>query len=1180
MPQIAFANLNQAEVTDRVVLRQGGRLRLDRLVAKHAPHVPFLVSVHRPGDIFAPTEETIKLRAMPAGIEAHDAPLYEDRLWSRTYVAGDDLVLITVLPQGGGGGNSGAKIGLTVAAIALLVFASWAGAALTTGLTSSLGATGAGIAGKVLTAGITVGGGAVLAAFARQSNNNTKLYGVSGGGNVARANERIPVGYGRFWSQPDLSQPDYFAYDGDNMTLYKRMTLGCGKYEILEIRAGQTTLWRGNSLPNGGPTTAGVTAPFAGTQVEFIHGQASTLVPGDVLTSSNVSGAALPFQNDPNPWLGPFQVTAPGVQVTRLQIDYSYPNGYWKTNTGTTSPMGLRFEYAPVNDAGEPTGPWQPIYTEYGDRKVMGPKRFTRYKDVPLGRYAVRAQNDVFKYPPNAEANHTRTVNWDALRGHVPDTRVREGITEVCLKIKSGQNLTNTSFSDVQVRARRLGQVWNGTTFVEGELRKCVDIYADLLTNTFYGGKIDPNLVDLAKIRAYQVGVNEFDTFDGLIRGPDTLWNAAKTVLANVRAEPVRIGAGYSFVRDEPKAVRRHTFSRRQIVRGTTNISYDVEANDGSAHAQIAYHHDTDPKRPNYAEAYYGSPSAFGPRRIEWPGLSSYEHAMHIARWLAASGFYRRAKVSFETELDGRMVYRGDPIAVDPWYLEGRAVAGIVGAVSTTLALDADTSVIAGDYAMLRDRGGQEWGPVRVVQGAGLREVVLNVADVAAEEASTGLSLANVLALDTAAPTTIIIGQLAEHGEQWLVESMLPKEKGRAALTAKLDNASVYAAIGAVIPPDNPLNWPLATSEAPTVRTISAAVKQHTSSLELQWSLSADAGAAQFEVQVSQDDLDFQTVNLGQAASGAVPIRYSDEPVQIRARAYGATGVAGPWTAPFALAVPKPLITATGTEPGAITWESQNQALRNALKQLKTQVDAQGVVNDRVAAIVSILDRRDWLQDSKRTDELKVAQDNLSAAITEVRQVSIAGDKALAQLITDLTATVGDNTSDIKQLALTRVTAEQASALSQIAISSVFGGDSAGARMRLVSYTGVGGALASWDIEVSASGASNAFAKSGMRLVVWNDAGTLKSRIQMAADRTEFLGNDGAAFAIFDATAKKILASAILANSLSAISANLGTITAGKLQSADGLLVLDLDAKALIIYSSPGVEVLRLGYHP
>ncbi|WP_163068710.1 hypothetical protein, partial [Acinetobacter baumannii] len=71
--------------------------------------------------------------------------------------------------------------------------------------------------------------------------------------------------------------------------------------------------------------------------------------------------------------------------------------------------------------------------------------------------------------------------------------------------------------------------------------------------------------------------------------------------------------------------------------------------------------------------------------------------------------------------------------------------------------------------AMLRDRGGEEWGPVRVVQGAGPREVTLNAEDVAAEAASSGLTLVQVLAPENANPTTIIIGALVEHGEQWLV---------------------------------------------------------------------------------------------------------------------------------------------------------------------------------------------------------------------------------------------------------------------------------------------------------------------------------------------------------------------------------------------------------------------------
>lgn len=620
--QVCFGNLNGFEVAPRVAVRGGGRRRLDRLVAARTKHLvgkPFLVSVHRQGDILLPTEDSVRLKAVPADAERHEIAEYEARLWSRTYIEPGDTVLITIEPQGGQG-NSGAKIGMTVAMIALLAFAAWAGpAAATALLPGAANATAAGIAGKVITAGIMVGGGALIASFNRQGNKDNKLYGVSGGGNMPRPNDPIPVGYGRFWHKPDLSQRDYFYYEGDSMVLLKRMTLAVGKYEVTEVRIGDTTMWIGGGgagLPNSGVKT-NVTSPFTGTEFEVIMGQASTLVPGDVLTSANVTANTLPLSNDPNPISGPYRVTAPGVEIDRLQFDWSW-RGYFKHNTGTSLPIDLWFEYAECDTAGNIIGPWQTAYRETnGALKVMQPKRFTRYKDVPRGQYMVRGRNNVFRFSPDQEANFTRDISWEAARGHTPDTRVRAGITELCIRARAGKEMTSPAFSEVWVKLKRLGPVWDGTQFVEAEIRKCVDCYADALTDTDYGGGQNLSFVDLAKVRAYHTGLSEFDTYDGLIRGPDTLLGATRQILVNMRAEPILIGGGWSFTRDEPKALRRHTFSRRQIVRGSTAMDLDVEADDGTCHVQIDFFDDTDPKRPNNVEGYDGVPSVLGPRRIE-----------------------------------------------------------------------------------------------------------------------------------------------------------------------------------------------------------------------------------------------------------------------------------------------------------------------------------------------------------------------------------------------------------------------------------------------------------------------------------------------------------------------------------------------------------------------------------
>ncbi|MFX7879252.1 hypothetical protein ABTK13_23560, partial [Acinetobacter baumannii] len=72
------------------------------------------------------------------------------------------------------------------------------------------------------------------------------------------------------------------------------------------------------------------------------------------------------------------------------------------------------------------------------------------------------------------------------------------------------------------------------------------------------------------------------------------------------------------------------------------------------------------------------------------------------------------------------------------------------------------------------------------------------------------------------------------------------------------------------------------------------------------------------EVEISQDGQDYTQFYSGASASGTGPIRYSDTNIQVRARAYGATGVPGAWTAPFALVVPKPIVTATGVDNGVV----------------------------------------------------------------------------------------------------------------------------------------------------------------------------------------------------------------------------------------------------------------------
>jgi hypothetical protein len=1040
MTEIRFVNVNRVQVAPPIRTR---KKRLDLIVAAHAARYGggerVLVSVHRLGDIMAPTSDSIYFPSIPDEVELHERDAFAERLYSARRVAKGEIVLITVTPAGGGRGG-GAKIGLTITTLALAAFAFWAGPALAGGLASAgaISTANVGIAGKIITAGIVIGGGAVLSAVMRSGQKDSKIYGVTGGGNVPRPNDRIPFGYGVYWNPADAAQPDYYRYQNETDTiLFKRVVLGAGKYKLKEIRVGTTTFWTGDLSPNGGVVTSGITSPFPGCKFELLYGQASTLVPSSVITSANVTGQTIPLSSDVNPILGPFAVNPVGTTINRIQVDYSTPSGYSRNNHETT--QDLHFEYAPIDNAGNPTSAWQTLFRNQRPFFTTKALRWSQFVTVPEGRYAVRARNNRAKIDDGDNCEYA----WDALRGYTPDTIVRENITEVAMEIRSSKDLGVTSFSDVQFRQERVGPVFNGTTFAEGPIRKCVDAYADLLRNATFGGGISDDLIDYGRVLSYRAVVPDFDTFDGQIRGPTSLWEAAKTILANMRAEPIQIGAGFSFVRDEPQAIRRHTFTRRQIARGSLSMDFAVEADDGSAHVEVAFSTDADPKQPNGAEAHYGLPSVFGPRRVEWQGVSSYEHAMHLARWMSASGFYRRSTINFETELAGRMVKRGDAIAVDPWFVDSRAVAGVLSAAGNTLTLDVDVTVAAGDRAMLRDREGREWGPVRVTQGADARLVILNSDDVTAEEADTELALADVLAASGAQPTAIIIGPLADLGEQWLVQSMQPAEKGRTRITAKMDSALVYDAIGAEITPQDPITWTLTPVEAPAVTSLRANVVQHTSGLMVQWSIAAQVGAVRYEVQIAYGDDEgaWEAVYTGPGASGEAPIRYLDteEPVFVRARAFGETGLTGGWATSSGIVAPKPIIVATDVEDGAVSRAAFDAALQRT----------EEVVNERLHEAREFIEGlAAWVQglEQQTLENLKVTRQRLeaingaaSARLEEVRVVLAEEDEALTSRLNTAESTIGDHTAAISDLETTRVTEAQAETIAQNLQTSRFG---------------------------------------------------------------------------------------------------------------------------------------------
>ncbi|CAO4181972.1 host specificity factor TipJ family phage tail protein [Methylorubrum populi] len=891
MTVVAFSNVAGQARGERIRL-PGRRRRLSTIVARHRPvGRRFIVSVHRNaiGEAsLVPSDATVRLRAH----------------WRRTLVGPRDVVVLTLLPLGGGGsgngggGKSALGIGLAIASIALIAIAPYAAPALAgaavfgAGVGATTGTLATAIQVGMVVGGVALGAAAQLASGAGAKAKNRTLYNVTGGGNVPRANARKPLLYGRCWSTPPLSQRDFFRYDGDTMVLTKRMTLGLGRFKIHAIKAGEATFWT---------EEAGLVAPFnvAGNAIEFLYETPSQLAVGDAVSSGDVAGQELPRPGG-NPAVTPwFRLAPQGVTVDQALLSWSYQSVSRTSSAGrqTSGYAGVVFmarRIDPVTGAAM-GAPFELLRDAIGP--VLSPAtalRYTRTVRLPArGAYEVYGQN---LYPAADFAENK--ASWDELVGLVDDVRIRRATTEVVIQVRAGPGLNFAAFSEVSVHATRILPVWDGSTWTEQPTRKAVWAAADLVRNPY--GLDAPDGFDLAKALHYIGALQADDTFDGALPEVSSYWEAAGTVLLPMRADPVKVGVVHSFVRDESRDEPRHVLTRRQIVRDSGGASFKLLGDGGDV--IVEFDRDGDPKRPDEARYSYGTPSRT-PRRYKVPGIVDGDHALRHAKWLALVSVFRGASRTVVTEWDGRLIYPGDHVLSDLWFLTGPVVYGVAGAVGRILTLDCDAN-LSGEwgYGSIRTRLGREWGLLRL-RGLGGRRVELHADDVATLEARpvqtldgpVRLRLADVLARDGQDPTTLVVGVLEELQETYVVRAAIPTDADHVRIEMLHDDRRIWDLLGEPVYGPTPVN-PDALAEPllPNITTLRARCERIETGIEVVWSLSPTRGARSYAVWLSYDGgVTREPLSNGSATAGRNPLRQSDTVVTLIAVAYGSTGLAG-----------------------------------------------------------------------------------------------------------------------------------------------------------------------------------------------------------------------------------------------------------------------------------------------
>ncbi|MCJ2009812.1 host specificity factor TipJ family phage tail protein [Methylobacterium sp. J-092] len=848
------------------------RRRLSTIVARHRPPADrrFIVSVHRKGEVaFQPNDRAVRLRAD----------------WPRTLVGPSDVVLITVVPLKGGF----ASIGLAIASIALIAIAPYAAPGIA-------GFLGAGVSAGVVQAGLVVGG--IALSFAAQASAAAKkktenpLYSVSGGGNIPKANARRPLLYGRSWSSPPLSQKDYFSYDGDTMVLVKRMTLGIGKFKVHRVRVGDALYWdEGSGLQS--PFNL-VTGPL-GAAFEILYETPSAISPGDVITSTDVGGQEMPRVGGNPDWTPWFRLCPPGVTADAMQVSHTYPAIYRTSSAGAQKPTVAAVTYQGREidpNTGNVIGPVVQLWRsdEGGNALTVTPlRRSVNFRlPKPNSAWEVRAQN---AYPDPVGFIQENRASWDEMVAFKDDVRIRPQTTEICMRVRAGKGLTVTAFSDITVDATRIVPVWNGSGWVEQPASKAVWAFCDLVRAEY--GLNQPDGVDADKALYYANLLPSFDTYDGQLPEVSSFWEAAAEVLQPLRADPVKVGAIHTFVRDESRADPRHVLTRRQIIRDSGGATYKTKV-EGSD-VIVEFDRDGDPKRPDEVRYSYG-PQTRTPKRYKVAGIRDGEHAQKHAAWLALVAVFRGAERRITTEWDGRLVFPGDHILSDLWFFRDKQAYGVASRDGNVLQLDV-TANVPGEwgYISIRTRVGREWGILRA-RGVGARGLELHPDDVPALEAQTGLPLASVLARDTQGPTTVVLGDLTELQESYVARSAVPSDADHVQIEMVRDDIRIWQMLGETVYLPFPVNYD-GTDEPlqPQISVLHARCINIETGIEVVWGVSATRGARNYEADITYDQgVTWDILSpFGPASTGRAQMRQVDGPVSVRARAYGRTGLHG-----------------------------------------------------------------------------------------------------------------------------------------------------------------------------------------------------------------------------------------------------------------------------------------------
>lgn len=692
--------------------------------------------------------------------------------WETTRIGADHTLVLTALPQGGGGSNP-LRIILSIAVMAAAFFV-----AGPLGLGAQLGTT----LGIGQAAGTTLAFGAVSAlgqfvvstllpppsprGVSNFNEDVSPTFSASAQSSIARPGAPVPVQFGRHIHLLDDVSPPFARFQNNTQVICQLLALGMGEHVLEEVRLGDTTVWRDGAL----------TDTLPGVAIEHVaSGSSVTLFEEAVWTQGDVTGLTL----EHDVVVGWHAAVPRGKAAEAVEVDIVFQQLVVIDNSGNNQErtVTIRVEAQMVDDDDTALGEVIELQTLSFTGATRSALRSSHKWFVPLGRWRLR----LTRLTPAGDNQTFDDAIWTSLKGILPGGRIVTGMELLAVRVEVGEQFAAQSARQVQAVKTRKLPVWDGSGWTAPAPTR--DIAWSVAEIARSHGRLED--IDMAELLAlHAVWSGRGDRFDTLFDQSLSFWEALSAALRVGRAQADQIGRRIRLWRDVPQPVPRQLFSERNIRRGSLVVRPRLPVSDRPERL-VAQYMDAHTWRP--AELTVGAITG-RERRERYFGITGKDHLLREVGhdWRAAR--FRTVEVEFEVEMENRLLLRGDPIALSHFELTDGIALGLDGWVGTEIALDREIDL--GDQPpemlmILSAPDGAVIGPFRVERPLTRdRTSALSIGQAELDRilAGYGEDPRDWAARSTARdePVRVVLGRGAEMTMRLIVQSVTQERQGLA----------------------------------------------------------------------------------------------------------------------------------------------------------------------------------------------------------------------------------------------------------------------------------------------------------------------------------------------------------------------------------------------------------------